>query len=95
MPIKLEQLAGSLQRGLAPIYLIGGEEPLLLQECCDQIREAAKAQGFVEREILQADGNSDWSELEQAAAPVIICQPRKLSTCACAPANPARKAPRY
>jgi len=72
MPIKLEQLAGSLQRGLAPIYLIGGEEPLLLQECCDQIREAAKAQGFVEREILQADGNSDWSELGQAAAPSLF-----------------------
>jgi len=72
MPIKLEQLAGSLQRGLAPIYLVGGEEPLLLQECCDQIREAAKAQGFVERELLQADGNSDWSELEQAAAPSLF-----------------------
>ena len=72
MPIKLEQLAGSLQRGLAPIYLVGGEEPLLLQECCDQIREAAKAQGFVEREILQVDRSFDWSELEQAAAPSLF-----------------------
>ena len=72
MPIKLEQLAGSLQRGLAPIYLIGGDEPLLLQECCDQIREAAKAQGFIEREILQVDRSFDWSELEQAAAPSLF-----------------------
>ncbi len=72
MPIKLEQLAGSLQRGLAPIYLVGGEEPLLLQECCDQIREAAKAQGFVERELLQVDRSFDWSELEQAAAPSLF-----------------------
>ncbi len=72
MPIKLEQLAGSLQRGLAPIYLIGGEEPLLLQECCDQIREAAKAQGFIERELLQVDRSFDWSELEQAAAPSLF-----------------------
>ena len=72
MPIKLEQLAGSLQRRLAPIYLIGGEEPLLLQECCDQIREAAKAQGFVERELLQVDRSFDWSELEQAAAPSLF-----------------------
>ena len=72
MPIKLEQLAGSLQRGLAKIYLIGGEEPLLLQECCDQIREAAKAQGFVERELLQVDRSFDWSELEQAAAPSLF-----------------------
>ena len=72
MPIKLEQLAGSLQRGLAKIYLVGGEEPLLLQECCDQIREAAKAQGFVERELLQVDRGFDWSELEQAAAPSLF-----------------------
>ena len=72
MPIKLEQLTGSLQRGLAPIYLIGGDEPLLLQECCDQIREAAKSQGFVERELLQADRSFDWSELQQAAAPSLF-----------------------
>ena len=61
-----------MQRGLAPIYLIGGAEPLLLQECCDQIREAAKAQGFVERELLQVDRGFDWSELEQAAAPSLF-----------------------
>jgi len=72
MPIKPEQLSDSLQRGLAPVYLIGGEEPLLLQECCDQIREAAKAQGYVERELLQAERGFDWSELEQAAAPSLF-----------------------
>jgi DNA polymerase-3 subunit delta len=72
MVLRIEQLAASLQRGLAPVYLIGGEEPLLLQECCDLIRETAKAQGFVEREILQADGNFDWSALQQAAAPSLF-----------------------
>lgn len=70
--MKPEQLAGSLQRGLAPVYLIGGEEPLLLQECCDQVREAAKAQGFIEREILQVERGFDWSELQQAAAPSLF-----------------------
>jgi DNA polymerase-3 subunit delta len=72
MPLRAEQLAGSLQRGLAPVYLIGGEEPLLLQECCDQVREAAKAQGFVERELLQVERGFDWSELQQAAAPSLF-----------------------
>ena len=72
MPIRPDQLAGSLQRGLAPVYLIGGEEPLLLQECCDQVREAAKAQGYVERELLQAERGFDWSELQQAAAPSLF-----------------------
>jgi len=70
--MKPEQLAGSLKRGLAPVYLIAGDEPLLLQECCDMVREAAKAQGFIERELLQAERGFDWSELEQAAAPSLF-----------------------
>lgn len=72
MPIKAEQLARSLQRGLAPVYLVGGDEPLLLQECCDQIRNAAKEQGFVERELLQVGPGFDWSDVQQAAAPSLF-----------------------
>lgn len=72
MQLKIEQLAASLQRGLAPVYLLGGEEPLLLQECCDQIREAARTQGFAERELLQVESGFDWSELQQAAAPSLF-----------------------
>lgn len=72
MPLRADQLAGSLQRALAPVYLIGGEEPLLLQECCDAVREAAKAQGFVEREILQVERGFDWSLLQQAAEPSLF-----------------------
>jgi DNA polymerase-3 subunit delta len=77
MQIKADQLAGHLKRGLAPVYLVGGEEPLLLLECCDQIREAARAEGFVERELLHADANFDWSELRQAATPSLFAS-RKI-----------------
>ena len=66
------QLPSSLQRGLAPVYLVAGEEPLLLQECCDQIRQAAKVQGFVERELLQVERGFDWSSLQQVAAPSLF-----------------------
>lgn len=69
MALRADQLAGSLKRGLAPVYLVGGEEPLLLLECCDQIREAARAQGFAERELLQVEKGFDWSSLGQAATP--------------------------
>ena len=72
MQVKPDQLAGSLQRGLSPVYLVGGEEPLLLQECCDLIRETAKKQGFVERELLQVERGFDWSSLQQAAAPSLF-----------------------
>lgn len=77
MQTRVDQLAGSLKRGLAPIYLVGGEEPLLLLECCDQIRAAAKAQGFVERELLQVEQGFDWSALRQAAAPSLFAS-RKI-----------------
>lgn len=72
MQLKAEQLAPSLQNTLAPVYLVGGEEPLLLQECCDQIREAAKAQGFLERELLHVGQGFDWSELQQVATPSLF-----------------------
>ena len=72
MQVKAEKLAKRLKSGLAPIYLVDGDEPLLLQECCDQIRSAARAQGFVERELLQVDKTFEWSELQQAAAPSLF-----------------------
>jgi len=72
MQLKAEQLPASLQRGLAQVYLLGGEEPLLLEECRDQVREAARAQGFIERELLQVESGFDWSELRQAAAPSLF-----------------------
>ena len=77
MQVKADQLAGNLKRGLAPVYLVGGEEPLLLLECCDQIREAARAAGFIERELLHADASFDWSELQQVAAPSLFAS-RKI-----------------
>ena len=72
MPLRADQLASALKRGLAPVYLVAGDEPLLLQECCDQIREAAKTRGFVERDVLQVAQGFDWSELQQAAAPSLF-----------------------
>jgi len=77
MQVRADQLAGNLKRGLAPVYLVGGEEPLLLLECCDQIRAAARTEGFIERELLHADGHFDWSELQQAAAPSLFAS-RKI-----------------
>nr|HNI24283.1 DNA polymerase III subunit delta [Plasticicumulans sp.] len=56
-----EQLAATLARGLKPVYLIHGEEPLQALEAADAVRAAARAQGFSEREVLNADAGFDWS----------------------------------
>lgn len=66
MPLKPEQLPAALQRGLSPVYLIAGPEPLLVQECRDQVWAAAQQQGFLEREVIHASGRYNWSGLKEA-----------------------------
>ena len=51
MPIRIQQLPDHLQGGLAPLYLIAGQEPLLVEESRDLVFAAAKADGFLEREL--------------------------------------------
>jgi DNA polymerase-3 subunit delta len=57
------QLSSQLQKGLAPVYLVAGEEPLLLQESLDAIRNAARAKGYSEREVLDAERGFEWQKL--------------------------------
>jgi DNA polymerase-3 subunit delta len=61
-----DQLAQRLQRELAPLYVVFGEELLLALEAADRIRAAALAAGFDERKILIADAGFDWSALREA-----------------------------
>ena len=49
------QLPQLLKKGLAPVYLISGDEPLLVQECCDQVRKAAREAGYQDRLTYHAD----------------------------------------
>ncbi len=57
------QLAERLQKkGLEPIYLLHGEEPLQLIESADLIRTTARKQDYSERRVLSPDG-LDWAGL--------------------------------
>lgn len=66
MRLNPPQVAAAVQRGLAPIYLVAGEEPLLMQESLDAIRAAARAQGYSEREVLDVEKGFDWQRLVDA-----------------------------
>jgi DNA polymerase-3 subunit delta len=67
MQIRHDQLAAQLQRGLKPVYLVHGDEPLQVQEACDAIRAAARAAGYTEREVFTVGAHFDWSSLLGAA----------------------------
>jgi DNA polymerase-3 subunit delta len=78
MRINPRQLPQQLQRGLAPVYVVSGDEPLLVQECCDSIRAAAKQQGFIERELLHAENNFDWGLLLASAGNLSLFADKKI-----------------
>lgn len=73
-----EQLPQSLQRGLAPVYLVTGDEPLLVQESCDAIRAAARQAGFHERELFHTDAGFQWPQLLQSANSLSLFADKKL-----------------
>lgn len=77
MKIYPEKLASQLQ-ALAPIYLVGGEENLLIEEALDQIRAAARQQEFSEREVLHADKKFDWSQLHMVSASLSLFGSKRL-----------------
>lgn len=76
--LRPEQLGSSLNKELAPIYLVSGDEPLLIQEVSDTIRAAARKQGFSERELYHADTGFDWGQLLSAANSLSLFAEKKI-----------------
>ncbi|MCL1477518.1 DNA polymerase III subunit delta [Marinobacter sp. M3C] len=73
------QLPQSLKKGLAPVYLISGDEPLLVQECCDQIRKVARDQGFADRLTFHADNHFDWNIVaDEFSAMSLFAEKRRI-----------------
>jgi DNA polymerase-3 subunit delta len=68
MKLAHQQLEQHLTKKLAPIYLISGDELLLVQETVTRIREAAQKMGYTERTSLSVEAGSDWSKQLHAEA---------------------------
>lgn len=60
MKISLPQLAAQLEKSLAGIYLVSGDEVLLVEEAIQLICQAAQKQGFSERQHITAD--AEWTK---------------------------------
>jgi DNA polymerase-3 subunit delta len=66
--IKPDQLQPTLERdGLAPIYLLSGDEPLQITEGGDTLRSYAARQGYTERTVLHVEPGFAWGSLHQQA----------------------------
>jgi DNA polymerase-3 subunit delta len=78
MRLNPPQLAGHLARGLAPMYVVGGEEPLLITESLDAIRAAARKAGFAERQVLEADRTFNWQQVADACASLSLFADKRV-----------------
>jgi DNA polymerase-3 subunit delta len=64
---------------MARLYVLHGDEMLLVIEAADAIRRAAKTAGFVEREVLQAGARGfDWGTLANATQSMSLFADKKL-----------------
>ncbi len=78
MQLRPNQLDAHLAKPLAPLYLLHGDEPLLVLEAADAVRRAARVQGYDEREVLVAGPNFRWNELAQAGGNMSLFGSNKL-----------------
>jgi DNA polymerase-3 subunit delta len=63
---------------LASIYLISGDEPLLVDEATAAIRLAARAAGYQDRRVFFIERGFPWDELDHAAQALSLFADRRL-----------------
>ena len=79
MQLAAAQLPAHLSKGLKPLYTLHGDEPLLQQEAADDIRAAARAQGYTERSVFTVAGaHFDWGEVLAAGSSLSLFADKQL-----------------
>lgn len=78
MRVYPDKLNDHLERQLAAAYLVSGDEPLQLGECCDAVRAAARNAGHTTREVLESGSGFDWQQLTAEAAAFSLFAEKKV-----------------
>lgn len=73
-----DNFQATLARQLGRIYLISGDEPLLVNEAADAVRAKARAEGFTERELHVTERGFDWQSLVANSRAMSLFAERKI-----------------
>jgi DNA polymerase III subunit delta len=73
-----ETLSRALEAGLAPAWLVAGDEPLLVGEAADAIRARARAGGYTGRELLFVEPRFDWDRLRSELRSLSLFAERRI-----------------
>jgi len=79
MKVRAEQFEAQVGNApLSPVYLISGDEPLLVQEAADQVRQLARHGGCSERIVLEVERGFDWQALFQSSDSLSLFAEQRL-----------------
>ena len=79
MQVSPTQLGTHLEKGLHSLYVLHGDEPLLVQEAADAIRATARLQGYTERSVHVVSGaHFDWSEVLAAGGSMSLFADKQI-----------------
>ncbi len=78
MRLNADQLKQVLGKGMSGVYLVSGDEPLLVDEAADAIRAAARAAGYADRSVFFIDKSFAWDDLRQASQSLSLFADRRL-----------------
>lgn len=78
MRVPPEQLASHLQKTMAPLYVLFGDEILLMTEAMDLILSRAQQLAYTEREIYTVEQHFNWLSLRNASNNLSLFGSRKI-----------------
>lgn len=78
MRVNIQRLSEPDNKPLAAVYLLFGDELLLIEEACNALRKKARAEGYSERTSFVAEPGFDWNELLQTGSSMSLFADRQL-----------------
>ena len=78
MKFPARKLTDHLAHQLAPVYVVTGDEPLLVSEALKEIRVRARQDGFEQREHYVIERTFKWQELEASANNLSLFSNRRV-----------------
>ena len=76
--MRVQQLADHIQKSLAPIYLISGEEPLQIEESLGMLRSHAREIGYQDRHVFHVERGFDWGQLAEQTSNLSLFSDKKI-----------------
>ncbi len=73
-----DKLSSSLKQSFKPVYLVSGDETLLVHESCLLIRKQARELGYSQHEIHHAEGQFNWDNIMMSANALSLFAEKKI-----------------